>query len=69
MTDAVLSSLRDDMLSAINNNEPRLINADIQLIPVPNNLLLKIVVTGNMSYDPTTEFLLSTVIPAPGVTT
>lgn len=66
MTDRVLSDLRSDMISAINDNEPRLINVGVQLTTVPKDLLLKIVITGNMSYAPTEEFLLVTSVPAPG---
>jgi phage baseplate assembly protein W len=67
MTDKVISDLQSDLLTAISENEPRLINVDIQLTPVPKDLLLKITITGNMSYDPTEQFLLNTSIPAPGV--
>lgn len=69
MTDRVISDLRSNILSAINANEPRLINVDVQLKTVPADLLLKIVVTGNMSYAPTEQFLLNTSIPAPGAAT
>ena len=69
MTDRVISDLRTNILSAINTNEPRLINVDVQLTTVPQDLLLNITVTGNMSYDPTAQFLLNTAIPAPGAAT
>ena len=69
MTDRVISDLQSNILAAISANEPRLINVAVQLTPVSQDLLLKIVVTGNMSYDPTEQFLLNTSIPAPGVAT
>lgn len=67
MTGSVISDLQNNILTAINNNEPRLINVRCILTPVPADLLLKIVITGQMSYDPTIDFLLSTAVPAPGV--
>jgi hypothetical protein len=69
MTDRVMSDLRSNIISAINENEPRLINVDVQLTAVPADLLLKVIVSGNMSYAPTEQFLLDTSIPAPGVAT
>jgi hypothetical protein len=69
MTDRVMSDLRSNIISAINDNEPRLINVDVQLAAVPADLLLKVTVSGNMSYAPTEQFLLDTSIPAPGVAT
>jgi len=69
MTDRIMSDLRSNIISAINDNEPRLINVDVQLAAVPADLLLKVTVSGNMSYAPTEQFLLDTSIPAPGVAT
>jgi predicted component of type VI protein secretion system len=69
MTDRVISDLRSNILSALSTNEPRLINIDVQLQTIPADLQLNVTVTGNMSYDPTEEFLLSTSVPAPGVAT
>jgi hypothetical protein len=69
MTDRIMSDLRSNIISAINDNEPRLINVDVQLAAVPTDLLLKVTVSGNMSYAPTEQFLLDTSIPAPGVAT
>jgi hypothetical protein len=69
MTDRVISDLRSNILSALSTNEPRLINVDVQLQTVPADLQLNVTVTGNMSYDPTEEFLLSTSLPAPGAVT
>jgi hypothetical protein len=67
MTSSVLESLQNNIIDAITTNEPRLINVDVQLTPVPKDLLLKITVMGNMSYNPTAQFLLNTSIPASGV--
>lgn len=69
LTEPVLSDLRSDMIEAINTNEPRLINVDVMMTPVPSQQLLKITVMGRMSYDPTAEFLLETSISAPGAAT
>ena len=69
MTESVLSSLQSDILSAIAEYEPRLINVTVQMTVVPDNLLLKITVTGNMSYAPNEQFLLETSISAPGAAT
>ena len=66
MTSRVLSDLRTNIISAINTNEPRLINVDVQLTTIPKDLQLNITVIGNMSYDPTAQFLLNTSVPAPG---
>ena len=69
LTMPVLDGLRSDILEAISQNEPRLINADALLVAVPSEQLLRITVSGRMSYDPTAEFLLETSIPAPGAAT
>lgn len=69
MTDETLDDLRSSILYAIKQNEPRLINVDVQLTPIPAQLQLNVIVTGNMSYAPTAQFLLNTSIPAPGVAT
>jgi hypothetical protein len=69
MTERVLSDLRSNILSAISQNEPRLIGVDVQLQTVPADLILNVTVTGKMSYNPTEQFLLNTAIPAPGAAT
>jgi phage baseplate assembly protein W len=69
LTQPVLDDLRSDIISAINENEPRLINIDVAMTTISEKQLLKIVVIGRMSYDPTAEFLLETSIPAPGAAT
>jgi hypothetical protein len=69
MTDRVLSDLRANILDALSNNEPRLIDVDVQLQTVPADLMLNVTVTGKMSYSPTEQFLLNTAISAPGAAT
>jgi hypothetical protein len=69
MTSRIISDLQANILQAIKNNEPRLIDVGVQLVTVPDELLLKISITGNMSYDPTVAFLLNTSVPAPGAST
>jgi len=69
LTESVLDSLRNDILEAIDENEPRLSNVNVLLVGVSNERLLKITVSGRMSYDPTAEFLLETSTQAPGAAT
>lgn len=65
-TDEVLTDLASNIQAAIAAEEQRLTNVEVQLTTDRQNHLLNVSVTGQMSNDPATDFLLATSVAAPG---
>lgn len=61
-----LDELADDIQTAMANFEPRVMNPKVFLTPDKDNHILKVVVVGVLSFDPTLQFKLETQIRAFG---
>lgn len=65
MSDLTISVLRDSILSAINREEPRLINVSVGAVPDRDNNLLTINITGQLTNDPSRTLTLEESIKVP----
>ena len=65
-TDAVLDDLVSNIQEAVAAEEKRLVNVQVFLQTDRKNHLLNVSITGQMSDDPATDFLLTTTVTAPG---
>jgi len=65
-TDGVLRDLRSNIQTAIEAQEPRITNVQVFLQSDKQNHQLGVTITGQMSNDPATDFLLATTVATPG---